>query len=267
MNCSEPSVFRPLFRRTFTEPNVEISWNAAELTIPQEMHAQVLAYWASLPKDFIFNGRLARLDRWSFTSSGCRLDLRPSDYRTLLYSNQHVHHICHSWGSDYLSRALGISAVVVSADNELVFMRRSANVGEFPECYDVFGGHIDVPAAGDKPNVFNAMAQELREEVGLESADYDLTLIGLLESTPNRKPELVFVANTRLPAADVVARTQRAQDHGEFTRVHTLANDVDLVNHFLRANRDVFSPSAYGSFCLFMQSDETNGCEESSWIQ
>ena len=124
------------------------------------------------------------------------------------------------------------------------------DVGEFPGCYDVFGGHIDVPPNENSPNVFSSMAQELKEEVGLDRSDYDLYLIGLIESTPNRKPELVFFASTFLTKKQILSRTHEAQDHIEFTHVHAIENGVELLN-FLKTNKSGFSPSAFGSLCVY----------------
>ena len=250
MTCENERIFSVNFTCRCPEEMLDVSWQSEPLDLPLDMQKSIKKHWDSLPKDNIFNGRLARLDRWSYSGQGCHLALRPTDYRTLLYSNSHVQEICTLWGSDYLSRALGISAVLLSVDNFVIFMKRSANVGEFPECYDVFGGHIDVPPNENSPNVFSSMAQELKEEVGLDRSDYDLYLIGLIESTPNRKPELVFFASTFLTKEQILSRTHEAQDHIEFTHVHAIENGVELLN-FLKTNKSGFSPSAFGSLCVY----------------
>lgn len=251
MTCSDTQVYSTLFTCFCDQENVDLLWNPASLDIPQEMSKDVRRHWDALPKDHIFNGKLARLDQWAFTPDGCQLELRPTNYRTLLYSNQHVRHICDTWGKRYLSRALGISAVVVSSDDYLVFMQRSNNVGEFPGCYDVFGGHIDIPKNDGSPNIFTAMAQELQEEVAIQQSEYDLKLIGLINSIPNQKPELVFRAQVELPAKEILARTREAKDHIEFSRVHTLDNKTEHIEQLLMAHKNEFSPSAFGSFCVY----------------
>lgn len=252
MICDDSPLFSTYFTCTLHENDVRIVWNSTPLQLPYEMHNEILKYWDSLSKDFIFNGRLARLDSWSVTLEKCRLDIRPTDYRTLLYSNAHTDLIEKKWSKTFLARTLGISAVLLSSDDELIFMKRSANVGEYPECYDVFGGHIDVPENGDAPNVFVSMAQELQEEVGLERSDYELSLIGMIEATQNQKPELIFLAQSFLSKHDILSRTRNAQDHIEFTHVHTIGNDKNQIEYFLMSNTDEFSPSAFGSFCVYM---------------
>lgn len=251
--CSDTQLFSTVFTCCLCESDVSITWDATPMHLPEEMQRQVSRFWMSLPKDYIYNGQLARLESWSLDSSSCRLDLRPSDYRTLVYSNAHVEQIQQTWGAHYLSRALGISAVLVSADKNLVFMRRSHTVGEFPGCYDVFGGHIDNPTNGQVPNVFVSMAQELEEETGMQQSDFDLRLIGLIESTPNQKPELVFIANAVLSRESILSRAYEAKDHLEFTEVHTLKNELKHIKPFLKAHQSEFSPSAFGSFCVYMR--------------
>lgn len=253
MSCSETQYFSTLFTCSLSERDVSIAWEPTFTPLPEAMQEQINFYWLSLAKDFIYNGRLARLEKWSLSSSACRLELRPSDYRTLLYSNAHTKQIQESWGSHFLSRALGISAILVCADNTLVLMKRSHRVGEFPGCFDVFGGHIDCPKNGDVPNVFVSMAQELEEEVGLYRSEIDIKLIGLIEARPHQKPELVFVANTLLAKEHILARACEARDHNEFTQVHTLKNEAQHIQQFLKKHQREFSPSAFGSFCVYMR--------------
>jgi 8-oxo-dGTP pyrophosphatase MutT (NUDIX family) len=250
---ADDRIFTTIFTCHGSEVNVESSWNPAALQQPADMQREVQEYWARLPKENIFNGQLARLDHWSRLSKGCKFELSPTDYRTLLYSNSHVEHICKTWGSAYLSRALGISAVLLSSDDYILFMKRSTNVGEYPECYDVFGGHIDVPSNGTGPNVFESMAQELEEEAGLDRADYILKLVGLIESTPNRKPELVFIATAHLTKEQIISHTRQAKDQGEFSCVHALENGSEFVE-FVKVNKFEFSPSAFGSICMYLSS-------------
>ncbi len=252
MSCVDGRLFSTHFTCNLHDKDIHIEWQTAPLSLPDELHDDILNFWNSLTKDYIFNGRLARLDTWSLAANQCYFNMRPTDYRTLLHSNANVDVIRRTWGGHYLSRALGISAVLLSGDDKIVFMKRSANVGEYPECYDVFGGHIDVPKNGDRPNVFSAMAQELHEEVGLAPYDYNLKLIGLIESTPNAKPELVFLARTELFSQQILSRTKDALDHIEFTRVHTIDNNKTRIEQFLSDNVDDISPSAYGSFCVYM---------------
>ena len=253
MTCTNERVFRTFFTSNLSRPNVRILWNPTALALPAALHDRILEYWETLPKDYIFNGKIARLENWHLSENRqtLDLDLRPSDYRTLMYSNAHVKTICETWGSQYVARVLGISAVLLSAEETIILMKRSQTVGEFPGCFDVFGGHIDV-AAQQTPCVFSAMQQELNEEVGLGPDEYSLSLIGLIESVPNLKPELVFRADCRLSTREIYERARHARDQREYSGLITLDDHLH-VGDFLTAHNDEFSPSAYGSLCIYAQ--------------
>ena len=101
---------------------------------------------------------MARLDRWHADGEVLSITLSVTDYQTLFYSNSHVELIEKEWGAKFLSKALGISTVLVTGDKRIPVIKRSSHVGEYPGCLDVFGGHIDVERAGD---VVAAMRDEL----------------------------------------------------------------------------------------------------------
>lgn len=271
MICADERVFTTLFTKSIAAQNVRVQWGAEPLVLPIEMQEHVEQYWDTLSKEFIFNGALARLDSWQLSGDRLDIQLRPSDYRTLLYSNQHVKKIRQQWGDHCLSRALGISAVLISSDRQLVFIQRSLEVGEFPGACDVFGGHIDVPANQGAPNVFASMAQELEEEAGLTPNEYQLTLIGLIESTPNTKPELIFKAESSLTAQAIKAKVRCARDRREFVCIYTVPDEPAPLRIILENEREKWSPSAFGSVCLHLavrhqneSSDKKNGCGNES---
>lgn len=245
------NIYRVLQRGPFARDQVRVEWHAKFRPYPENMAAEIRTFWEVQRRPFLFNGQLARLDAWAKNDNLFVLSLSRSDYRTLLYSNAHIRNIENEWGADYFSRALGISAVLVTADAKIVIIRRSNDVGEFPGLFDVFGGHIDVTPDGDAPCVFSAMEQELDEEAGLGSSDFMLELIGLIEAVPNRKPELVFLAKSELFFRDVVNKATRAKDRFEYSEI--IALDRLQLADFLQKEKKSLSPSAFG--CLVLTSD------------
>ena len=193
---------------------------------------------------------MARLAKWQKHDSTLRLWLQPTDYATLLYSNASTERIVREWGEEALSRALGISAVVISADDRMILMQRSLHVGEFPNRYDVFGGHIDVPEPPQEPSIFKAMEQELTEELALSPREYELILYGLLEALPHRKPELVFAARCRLTAAEIMEQAREARDRFEYQKIFDIP--MATVRTLLTTEKDRFSPSAFGSIWMYL---------------
>lgn len=209
------------------------------------------AAWEALDPNPHFNGCIARLEQWSVREGLLHLTLRPTDYKTLLFSNGHADRIIGRWGEEALSRALGISAVVCSADQRIILMRRSARVGEYPGYYDVFGGHIDVGAGEAPADPFGSMAAELSEELALDGGSYQLTCIGLLQTRLTHKPELLFFARCDDTSEAIIRRAASAPDRFEYTRLRCVDNTADSLADFLRAEGDRTSPSAYGALEIY----------------
>jgi len=244
--------FRTLFSLKEPAQQVDIDWCEKPIKLPDVMQQNVDQYWRTLDKAHIFNGTLVRLDHWQCLQDHPKLFLRPSDYKTLLYSNRYTRAICDTWGPVHLSRILGISAVLISEDEKLIYMKRSPFVGEYPGHLDVFGGHIDVQKEKEPPDVYRAMAQELEEEVNLQPEEYSLTLLGLIEVNDNLKPELIFQARARLSCKEICERTLNSKDRKEFSQVLCIDNFYSAIEKVLLRDRKLFSPSAFGCLCLYI---------------
>ena len=253
MSCDDPAVFRVLAAGHFDPQQVSVQWQNRSLKLPVEMQQEIEDLWQELRSDHCYNGKLARLDFWQVQNDALQLRLSPSDYRTLLYSNRNVRRIAQKWGETFYSRALGISAVVIAQDQQILLMQRSDTVGEYPNCFDVFGGHIAAPADDSAPWIFTAMEQELDEELALSPAEYTLQCLGLGESIPNRKPELIFRAESERSGEDIIRQASQAKDAAEYAKIFTIANTRSGLAQFLEKNKQQLSPSAYGSLCLYTQ--------------
>ncbi len=216
------------------------------LPLPPQMLEEIDQHWSITSGHF--NGSLARLEKWFYENGQLRLVMRPTEYKVLLYSNRHVDKIKKQWGEQYLSKALGISANVLTKDNKLLMMRRSAHVGEYADCYDVFGGHIDCPKAGEVPDCFLAMEKELYEELAIEASRIKLKGIGLIEATAHAKPELLFDAEIDISSDDIIEKAAYAIDRKEYDVIFSINNEKSDLANFLRQHRDRISPSAFG--CL-----------------
>jgi 8-oxo-dGTP pyrophosphatase MutT (NUDIX family) len=244
--------------RQFSPSALVVFWQDQSLPLPGELQLEIERHWQELNGRGFFNGRLARLDSWQIWKGHLALFLRPTDYKTQLYSNTAVNEVVARWGEHALARALGISAVVISRDDQLVLMKRSDTVGEYPGRYDVFGGHIDCLATGP-PDIFAAMAAELEEELGLKEDEIRLRGCGLISAVPIRKPELLFSARTRCAAEEIWARARTARDRHEYGTLETLPNRATAIGRFLKDHRDEISPSAYGCLAVYREQMSQHG--------
>ena len=242
------SAFEILFDGEFFLGPEHVEWRNS-LTRPPAMQTEIQAFWQSFAQPHHFNGRIARLDSWAHIRGELFLTLSPSDYQTLIYSNQFVESICQRWGEAYLSKALGISCVLVSADHRVPLMVRSAAVGEYPGATDVFGGHIDLAPDPHETDICTCMAAEIRQELNVDLACADLIGIGLISTVETRKPELIFTARTHLQQSEIAQHAKEACDRDEYSRLFFLAGEE--VDPYIMENQGRLTPSALGALTLF----------------
>lgn len=242
----DQNIGRILLKGMWNPNQVKISWNSSVHTPPNGLKKDIELFWDRIKNRHLYNGILARLSGFDISNHTLRLDLQPTEYKTLLYSNEHTGKLIAHY-PDYLSRALGISAIIETTDDRIVYIKRSRQVGEYPGVFDVPGGHIDVPDT-QAPDIFTSMRQEIVEELGITAPD-DLCLIGLVETRDTLKPELVFRTRTPLNTLDIQNQAQRAKDRFEYTHLYS-CHKTELDD--LLAQK-TFSPSAHSSIVLYIQ--------------
>ncbi len=158
-------------------------------------------------------------------------------------------------GDECLARALGVSAVVVSSDQQIVLLKRSALVGEDPGKIDVWGGHIhpEEHAINGVPDPFCAIASEILEEANVSLGDDELlTCLGLIETTTTLKPEMIFWVQLQKTAKELF-KLARAKTSGEWSALMSIPNQTAALEKFLDEYGDQISPSAYGALSLHEQ--------------
>lgn len=228
--------------------------------LPAALIASIEDYWKKeilqTPKgNYLFNGDLCRLNNWEVAENRLILDLGRTNYKELLYSNNFVQDIITQFGAEYLSKALGISAVLVSSDRRIVLLERSENVGEYPGRLDVLGGHIHPVdhAVSGMPDPFYAIKTEVKEEVNLQVTSNDpVTCLGLIETRVTKKPELVFLVKSQ-QTSDEILKSTLSNKSSELTKVFTIENNLTPLTSFLENKKEQLSPSAYGTLWLYAQ--------------
>lgn len=258
VNLNNNPFFKVLFSAKFSHAQVVINWNPEKRELPLELTQKIDSFWQqeiveTEKNEFIFNGELCRLNDWRFQKDKLTLDLGLSDYNELLYSNQFTNDIAQRFGKDSLARALGVSVVLVSDDEQIILIKRSKAVGENPGDLDVLGGHIHPQenAVSGVPDPFLAIKAEIKEEVHLDLKNDDpLDCIGLIEPVDTKKPELLFKAKSRLKIEEIIrlASLKQSEEVAEFL---IISNQEKSLAQFLEANLNQFSPSALGVLCVY----------------
>lgn len=195
----------------------------------------------------VFNGTKFRLAGWNCRQCACAdaagvdtqvlLQLGLTDYREYVGTNlrprselaelKEAGRAQHGGDSNaFLSNALGVETVLITADGMMVLLQRSGAVATHTGLYNGPSGHPEpshVPggvdlaqpmqtqvSSGSLANlvlreIFDSVRQETHEEtnIPLSSLDQPL-LIGAVAELPASKPDLLFVSHTSLLAKEVV---------------------------------------------------------------
>lgn len=253
-------VFKKLLSRRFSQKEVTINWRPSRENLPATLTEGIDSFWqeqiiATSKDRFIFNGDLCRLNSWRVQGNRLILDLGLTNYKELLHSNHFADEIETKLGREFLASALGISVVLVSTDEQIILIKRSDKVGEFPNRIDVIGGHIHPceHAVAGIPDPFSAIIDEIREELNLKiKTGEQLTCIGLIETTATKKPELIFKVKSQCPKARIL-ETASGHQCPEIAELFTVANEASALRTLLTRRRDEMSPSAYGGLSLYNQ--------------
>ncbi|CAI0451904.1 unnamed protein product [Linum tenue] len=139
---------------------------------------------------------------------------------------------------------LGNGAIVVTADNEIVVLRRSDNVGEFAGHLVFPGGHpepekVEVASSqnGQDPVVtteelnkkvseemFDSISREVVEEIGVPATSLTTPVfIGLSRRILNVRPAAFFYMKCNLPSKEIHQLYSSALDGYESIQLHTVS--------------------------------------------
>lgn len=258
--------FEVCLAQGFVYDQVEITWSQQASTLPEDLEREISAFWQqklaqSGTNRLLYNGTLCRLIRWQCAQEMLRLELGITNYQQLLYSNHVLENIKDGDTAPFNAAALGVSIVLVSADEQILLMQRSESVGEFPGCLDVFGGHIEPEhhMTNSIPDPFKAIAAELQEEAGIRVDDVrQILCIGLLAPHVNQKPELIFSFKSVATSRKLI-RQARHTESPEIAGLLTVPNSKDALSIFLNSKADELSPSAHGTLWVHLQNLKHNG--------
>jgi len=258
-SLTSASPFRTLLRGRFRRHQVRVQWQGDEVGPSHSFRKAVDAHWqrllAARPGAALYDGRLCRLVAFRVDGDILTLTLGWTRYRDLLYSNEHASDLIAAGKQESLSRALGVSAVVRTADRSVVLLQRSQAVGEAPGLLDVVGGHMELRRGGVSASLdpFRSVAEEVTEELNVPCERLrDWCCLGLIETVATLKPELVFAVTFEGTSANISESCTRARDRFEFEDIRFVAED--RLQSFVLHHQDQISPSAVGALQLFCDS-------------
>ncbi len=249
--------FRIHLSGNWPRPRIHVNYQSLEYAFPGEFARQSLAFWElelAKANRHLFNGALCRLENFSQNDGALQFSLSRTCYRDLLFSNANADELLRALGESGPVRALGISAVIETADGFLPLIRRSEHVGEGPGGLDVIGGHAhpDEHARDGVPDVFVAIADEINAELGIPLHLLDnLICCGLGENWRHRKPELAFFLALPLTMKEVQQLAPSAGEADEFTELFAVCAEKASLQRFIAENASRITPSAYGCLQIY----------------
>ena len=229
----------------FRPDRVRLEWTAVGRRSHPEVEAAIEATWAERTAEaaarggMLWSAPMARLVDWRVDEGTLTLRMGPTTYRDFVGTNVANPWVAERYGSDALSDGCGVSALVATADGQLILQRRSAAVFEFAGLVAACGGAVEPGEGDDPPAALDAQARrELREELGLTDGDVrGTTLLGVGYTTARHKPEVVYLAETTATWEEL-----RGRAHEEHAGLVAIPDTAAAVAETLRDGWDAFAP-------------------------
>lgn len=201
----------------------------------------------------LYPGRLCRLVDFGVRRDVLHLTLGPTGFRDLIGTNLAGPQWLRALGAAYLSNALGVHATVISADGRIAIFRRSSRVADYPNFYDVCGGHVepDFDCVGGVPDPFRAIVREIHEEMSIAPGEItSIRCLGIARNTTTLKPDLIFSVCTSLPSSTLL----RAPLDDEHAQIELIDDDIEPINAFIAQRRTSLAPAGAACLSLHAQS-------------
>ncbi|ETV95295.1 hypothetical protein, variant [Aphanomyces invadans] len=235
------------------------------MALEQSIHDTWETKLAANPQ--LFNGTKFRLSEFAATPTELHMKWGLTDYKTYLGLCSRCDVVStlgtptHPDVSMYLSNKIGVAAALVTADDKLCFLKRSATVGAYPNLLDVPGGHpepthIDIDwrslptvpdgATNDRcvDEFFDSITTEICEEVNVPLATLSPPrLLGVTMQGKAATPSFAFLVQCSLDAAAVAGcYDQGPVDQYEATKL-IFQSTQNVVNSWRSVG---LTPSAAG---------------------
>jgi hypothetical protein len=191
----------------------------------------------------LFDGPMCRIESWHATPESLELTLSQTSYRIFLGTNLNPS-VADRFGRDVCANPVGVSCILHTRDEWLMYGRRNANVAYYPHRVHPFAGTLEEQDLGD---AFDAPLRELREELDLGDKDIDpIRCIGIAEDAMIRHPELIFHVRTNQTRQQIEDNV-RHDEHAGCVAVETHKDALDQAI----ASAGDFTPIAIATLLLF----------------
>ena len=256
------SSFQVLYRAAHPGARVRVRvvaagerWTSSEREVIEREWARALER-ARIEDRCLFDGELLGLSSWRSAHDELELNVSPVHYREFRATQLHPPPSLCALPPERRANPVGTSAVVVTADELCWFGRRSEQVEFHRGHVHCFGGILE-PRDRDSAGRVDAHAsilRELQEELGVTPSDFvECSLLGMVEDTALRQPELVFVARTNRSGEELQEAWQRAESADEHGALCAFASNAVATSASVFAAEDRVAPVARAACSLLAE--------------
>lgn len=203
----------------------------------------------------VYNGNIFRLDGFEWADGHLALILSDTDFRSSIGTGT----------SDFvtafphLSQAnpFSLSVVLVTADGRIVLEKRH-RIDARRRKYHVIAGFMEreFDASAGRPNPFDALKREVREELALSIED-PLYATGLVRAVYGS--ELCFYSRLSISFDDLLEIKEKGETDCEIDTLEEVEDSPSVVASFLAGHIKDFVPS--GRACLLLYGREAYGAK------
>ncbi len=169
----------------------------------------------------LFDGPMVRLDRLDVSADQLTLHLGKTNYKAFVGTNMANPQLAEQFGRDVLANPVGVSPLLISADEQLLFGLRRSTLAYYPGRVHAFAGTMEPT----DPTPFHAVRRELREELGLTEL-LDLRLSGVVEDHQLAQWELIFYARTAKTCDQLIAGVD-PDEHSQTVAIPATSHAID----------------------------------------
>ena len=211
----------------------------------------------------IFSNPIYRLSGYSVKNDNLLLELGLTNYKELVGTNyisaydRNFFNFIKKVGFKeknpykYFSMALSVGTAIETKDGYILITRRSEKVESYKNTFHTIAGQTDPRKFQKKPINFKiSMADEIRAEAGLRENEYKIYFTALVMDHQNFKPELIFVAKSRVNLVDILLR--KKTEEFEFKNIFGIRKE-GLRNFLKSFPQKEFCPPGLAAWEMYLQ--------------
>ena len=259
--CRDCGAFFLDFVGLFGRDRVQVRWSDSPRPTNRQIESIIEATWdeqtrlAAEQGRRLFNGRLCRLINCETQGPLLQMTLGEVSYKEFVGTNLTNAQLRYIHGPDVLANPLGVSAAVVTSDGYVLLGRRSNKVFSNPGLVHPVGGTVQPPAeAGKIPDPFQAMTDELRQELALETEAVKRNVcLGVVRAKRVVQPEMIFEVRVHGDVEAIRAGAANAPDASEHDELVAVRDHPGAVVTYIEKNYSQLTAVALATLLLHGQ--------------